>query len=34
MSCPVLPLGFVYVFEDKNFCLALFVKPKLKPIVS
>ena len=29
MSCPVLKLGFVYEFEDKNFCLALFVEPKL-----
>jgi hypothetical protein len=34
MSRPVLQLGFVYKSEDKNFCLALFVKPKLLPIAN
>ncbi len=31
---PELQLGFVYEFEDKNFCLALFVKPKLMLITN
>ncbi len=30
-SQPVLQFGFVYEFEDKNFCLGLFVEPKLPP---
>jgi hypothetical protein len=33
-SCLVLLFGFVYEFEDKNFCLALFVEPKLLPIAT
>jgi hypothetical protein len=27
-SRPELQLGFVFKVEDKNYCLALFVKPK------